>query len=212
MTTVNAELDIEDAPAEDVVAYAAKRYGDQLILTSSFQNCVLIDIAARVRPGIHVLFLDTGYHFPETLAYVDDVRRHYGLDVTVARPSRTDCPPCGAEGCCQRRKVEPLDQALKGKQAWMTGVRRADSARRAGTSVVEWDSRRELVKLNPLAAWSDLDMDNYVAEHNLLVHPLTSVGYTSIGCAPTTVPVIPGAHRRSGRWPGTDRQECGIHL
>jgi phosphoadenosine phosphosulfate reductase len=207
-----ADSDLETASAEQIVAYAVERFGKGLALAASFQDCVLIDVAIRVRPDLEVVFLDTGFHFPETLTYVEAVRRRYQLRLTViGRPTDT-CPPCGQTGCCQQRKVHALDRALVGKHAWMSGLRRADSPHRAHTPAIGWDARRELIKVNPVARWSDLDVAAYSAEHELVAHPLAAAGFTSIGCQPTTRPVAPGAHPRSGRWPGTNKTECGLHL
>lgn len=205
-------FDLEGTTAEDCVALAVEHYGSSVVVAASFQDCVLIDVATGVCPDIEVVFLDTGFHFPETLAYVELVRRRYSLNLTVVGPPAADCPACGTAGCCQRRKVEPLARALAAKRAWMSGVRRADSPQRGGTPVAMWDSGRGLMKFNPLATWSDQDVVRYVRDRDLPVHPLTGAGYPSIGCAPTTVAVDPGRPSRAGRWPGSDKTECGIHL
>ena len=194
------------------MAWAVRRFGSGLSVASSFQDCVLIDIAVREDPAVEVLFVDTGSHFPETLRFVDEVRDHYGLNLRVARPGpEAERVPCGTERCCAVRKVQPLDRALLGRSAWMTGLRRCDAPTRAGAPVVSFDDGRRLVKVNPLAAWSDAQVDEYVSDHGLPVHPLAAHGYLSIGCAPVTVPVVPGEHRRSGRWKGSGQLECGLH-
>jgi phosphoadenosine phosphosulfate reductase len=217
-TSLEAELaevavSLEEADAADIVRWAASRFGDGLVLACSFQDAVLIDLATRVDPGVEVLFLDTGFHFPETLAFVDEVRRRHELNLRVVRPEvGPDEGPCGTDQCCQLRKVEPLNRALSGKTAWMTGLRRVDSPLRADVPVVELDQARGMAKLNPLAAWTDEQVEAYIAEHRLPVHPLTQQGYASIGCAPTTSPVGNGEHPRSGRWRGMDKTECGLHL
>ncbi|MBO0714426.1 MAG: phosphoadenylyl-sulfate reductase [Acidimicrobiales bacterium] len=208
-----AASSLEGADAADIVRWATGRFGDGLTLACSFQDVVLVDVATRVDPGIEVLFLDTGFHFPETLAYVEDVRRRYELNLRVLRPALgPDESPCGTDQCCQRRKVEPLNRALAGRSAWMTGLRRADSPLRADTPVVELDQARGVAKINPLAAWTDEEVAAYTTEHDLPVHPLTGKGYASIGCAPTTSPVRVGEHPRSGRWRGMEKTECGLHL
>jgi phosphoadenosine phosphosulfate reductase len=201
----------EDAAA--VVAWAVEHFGGGLALVASFQDCVLIDVATRVAPDVEVVFLDTQYHFPETLDYVETVRRRYALRLTVARPlvDPDDRWRDDLDGCCAARKVEPLDRALSGHLAWMSGVRRVETAGRASTQVVERDARRGLVKVNPLAAWTDADVAAYVREHDLPRHPLKGEGYGSIGCWPCTRPVGPGEHSRSGRWAGSDKTECGLH-
>lgn len=217
-TSLEAELadvavSLESAEAVDIVRWAVDRFGEGLVMACSFQDAVLIDLATRVDPGIEVLFLDTGFHFSETLAFVDEVRRRYELNLRVVRPEvGPDESPCGTDLCCQVRKVEPLNRALAGKTAWMTGLRRIDSPLRADAPVVELDQARGIAKLNPLATWTDEQVERYIAERALPVHPLTEKGYASIGCAPTTSPVAIGEHPRSGRWRGMDKTECGLHL
>jgi phosphoadenosine phosphosulfate reductase len=210
----SAAAALEGAPAEDIVAWSVDRFGHGLVLASSFQDCVLLDVALRVAPALQVVFLDTQYHFPETLSYMDEVRRRYDMDLRIVRPrvSPDDRWRFDLDGCCAVRKVEPLDRALAGRSAWMSGLRRADSATRADTPVVGTDERRGLVKVNPLVAWSDADVDRYVAEHDLPVHPLASRGYASVGCWPCTRAVAPGEEARAGRWEGTEKTECGLHL
>ena len=199
----------ETQPASKVVRWAVERFHPRLALLSSFTDAVLIDLAVRVEPSIEVVFIDTGHHFPETLETVDAVRRRYGLNLRMvtAQPYPN---PLGADGCCSASKVVQLDRALAGREAWMSGLRRADAATRAGAPIVDVD-RRGLVKVNPLATWTDDDVAGYIAEHDVPVNPLVSRGYLSVGCAPCTRPVAAGDDPRSGRWAGTDRTECGIH-
>src|SRR5918993_4949878 len=206
----SAAAALEGAPAEDVVAWAVDRFGSGLVLASSFQDCVLLDIALGVAPPLEVVFLDTQYHFPETLAYMEEVRRRYDMDLRIVRPrvAPDERWRFDLDGCCAVRKVEPLDRALAGRSAWMSGLRRADSDVRSDTPVVGVDERRGLVKVNPLAAWSDADVDRYVEEHDLPVHPLAAQGYASVGCWPCTRPVTPGEGARAGRWEGSDKTEC----
>ena len=120
--------------------------------------------------------------------------------------------PCGSEQCCQFRKVEPLRQALAGKRAWLTSLKRSDGPTRADAPIVSWDASFGLVKVNPLATWTDRDIASYLADHDLPVHPLVPRGYLSIGCAPTTRPVAEGEDPRAGRWSGLDKSECGLHV
>ena len=203
----------ETASASAVLRWARDRFGASLVLASSFQDCVLIDAAARQYPEIEVVFLDTGFHFPETLDYVETVRRRYDLNLRVLGPALGPGEwPCGTDRCCELRKVAPLAQALEGRDAWMTGLRRTEAATRAEAPIVGWDEGRGLIKVNPLATWTDRDVSGYVIDHGLPVHPLTSQGFLSIGCAPTTRAVLPGEDPRAGRWSGTDKTECGIHL
>ncbi|MHB8328228.1 MAG: phosphoadenylyl-sulfate reductase [Acidimicrobiales bacterium] len=204
--------ELETAPAGRVIAWAVERFGDQLALACSFQDCVLVDLAVQVAPGIEVIFLDTGSHFPETLAFVEQVRTRYDLNLRVTEPGPQAAPwSCGTERCCELRKVEPLDRALQGQLAWITGLKRVDAQTRSVAPVVSWDETRRLVKVNPLATWTDDDIAAYLADHGLPVHPLMAQGYLSIGCAPTTRPVVPGEDPRAGRWAGSGKTECGLH-
>jgi phosphoadenosine phosphosulfate reductase len=202
----------ETAPAGLVVAWAAERFGARLAMSCSFQEAVLIDIATAVKPDIEVIFLDTGSHFPETLEYVETIRRRYDLNLTVTKPAPgAEAHPCGSAECCEFRKVRPLRQALTGKEAWITGLKRVDAPTRAAAPIVAFDEGWGMVKINPLATWTELDMAGYAADHDIPPHPLQSRGYRSIGCAPTTQPVALGEHPRAGRWAGTDKVECGLH-
>jgi phosphoadenosine phosphosulfate reductase len=208
---IDAALD--DVDALGICRWAIERFGNDLIVASSFQDCVLIDLVHEIDPNAEFVFLDTGYHFPETLSYVDDVKRRYGLNLTILHPSvPLDEAPCGTPQCCQLRKVEPLNAILRTKSAWITGLKRVDTPERVNAPFVAWDPTRELVKVNPLAAWYDEDIDAYVADHDLPRHPLNELGYVSIGCAPTTRPIAAGEDPRSGRWPDIDKTECGLHL
>ena len=202
----------ESAPASSVIRWAVDTFIDSLVVAASFEDIVLIDLVTKVRPGIEVVFLDTEAHFPETLSFVEDMRARYGLNLTVTKPGPDAAAhPCGTEQCCQFRKVEPLRRAIASKRAWMTSLKRADGPTRADAPIVSWDASFGLVKVNPLATWTDDDITSYLADHALPVHPLVSRGYRSIGCAPTTRPVAEGEDPRSGRWSGLDKSECGLH-
>jgi len=205
--------DLETARPEDVIEWAVNRFGRDLTIACSFQHCVIIDMTVRVDPEVEVLFLDTGYHFRETLAFVEEVRQRYDLNLRIQRPvPEADGVTCGSEGCCELRKVQPLNAALAGKAAWISGLKRVDTEHRADAPVVVWDDRRRMVKINPLAAWTDADVENYSDDRALPVHPLAARGYLSIGCAPTTRPVPADGNRRAGRWWGEAKTECGLHL
>lgn len=208
-----ADARLETAPAGKIVEWAVDRFGKDLVLAASFQDVVLIDLAVAVDPGVEVVFLDTGSHFEETLQFVDEVRARYGLNLTVTFPGPEAAEwPCGASRCCELRKVAPLRRALEGKRAWLTSLKRVDAPTRAEAPVVAWDAAFGLVKVNPLATWTEDDVDGYLRDHDLPVHPLVPQGYRSIGCAPTTRPVTDGEAPRAGRWSGTTKTECGLHL
>lgn len=203
----------ETLPPSASIGWAVEEFGDAVTVAASFEDPVLVDIAVSVKPDIEFLFLDTQYHFAETLWYVEELRRRYDLNLKVMHPTvepdnrwQTDLA-----GCCGIRKVEPLARGLAGKQAWITGLRRVDAPTRANAPIVSWDDSRDMVKVNPLATWTDLDMQGYIADHRLPVHPLWERGYASIGCWPCTKPVAAGEDRRAGRWAGADKIECGLH-
>jgi phosphoadenosine phosphosulfate reductase len=205
--------DLEHRPASAAIKWAYERYGSGLVLAASFQDCVLIDIAVKAAPQIEVVFLDTQYHFAETLWYVERVRELYDLNLTVMEPlvPPDDLWQTDTDECCAMRKVEPLARALRDKQAWMSGVRRVEAPSRTNTQIVHLDVGRGIVKVNPLAGWSDDDIAAYKQDHDLPEHPLVSQGYPSIGCWPCTRAVAPGEDPRSGRWSATGKTECGLH-
>ena len=211
-----------DATAQQVLAWTAETFGEKFIVASNMQDAVLVELAAKARPGVDVLFLDTGYHFAETIGTRDAVEAVYGVRIVNARPAHTVAEQDSLLGkdlfardpnqCCALRKVVPLQNTLAGYDAWVTGVRRVEAPTRANTPLVTYDEKFGLVKVNPIAAWTDEDMDAYIAEHNILVNPLVAAGYPSIGCAPCTAKPAPGADKRSGRWAGTGKIECGLHV
>jgi phosphoadenosine phosphosulfate reductase len=204
---------LETLPASAAVRWAHERFGSGIVLAASFQDCVLIDVAVNEVPDLEIAFLDTQYHFAETLWYVEQVRRRYDLNLNVVKPKTAldDMWHSDPDACCGIRKVEPLRRALEGKSAWMSGVRRVETPSRAHTPIVSWDLGRGLVKVNPIATWTDADVAGYIRERELPVHPLAERGYQSIGCWPCTRPVTDGENARDGRWAGSDKIECGLH-
>jgi phosphoadenosine phosphosulfate reductase len=217
-----AAQSLAGAPAQDVIGWAAETFGSRLCITSSMTDAVIIHLASRQVPGIDVLFLDTGYHFPETIGTRDAVSAVYPVNVVNVTPPTTVAEQDAGLGprlysrnpdlCCYLRKVVPLEQALAPYDAWITGVRRDETDARSDTSVVSWDPQREMVKVNPIVEWSQQQVDDYIAENGVLVNPLVYDGYPSIGCRTCTVKVADGADPRSGRWAGTAKTECGIHI
>jgi phosphoadenosine phosphosulfate reductase len=213
--------DLEGTSAPDVVRWALEEFGDEIVVASSMQTAVLEDLVSRVRHGVPVVFLDTGYHFAETLGTRDAVGVAYPVRLIDVTPRQTVAEQDAQEGprlfernpdrCCALRKVEPLERALAGYRAWITGLRRADGPSRAGTRVVEWDAKRSMVKVNPIAAWSDDELERYVEANAVIANPLLQLGYPSIGCEPCTRPVAPGEDARAGRWSGRAKTECGLH-
>jgi phosphoadenosine phosphosulfate reductase len=218
----DAAQEFVDGPAADVIAWAAATFPGRLAVAASMQDGVLPHLVSRFAPDADVLFLDTGYHFAQTLQTRAEVAERYRLRVLDVRPVQTVAEQDAQYGarlhdrdpnlCCALRKTAPLDAALDGYDAWINGLRRADAPTRANTPVVDYDDKRGMVRISPLALWSDEDMENYIFAHEVIVNPLLRQGYPSIGCAPCTRAVAPDADPRSGRWAGFDKTECGIHL
>lgn len=216
-----AAVDLDGAPALDVLRWADETFGSAWCVASSMADAVLPHLAAQVRPGVDVIFLDTGYHFPETIGTRDAVAATMPVTVHSIQPRQTVAEQDAEFGaalfardpdrCCAMRKVAPLATALHPYQAWATGLRRDEAPTRASTRVVEWDATRSMVKLNPIAAWTQPDVDAYIAEHHVLVNPLLFDGYGSVGCAPCTRRITSGEDARAGRWAGTSKIECGLH-
>jgi phosphoadenosine phosphosulfate reductase len=213
---------LEGASALEVIRWASATFGDRICLTSSMSDAALIHLVSKVKPGIDVLFVDTGYHFAETIGTRDAVEAVYPVNVINVTPTRTveeqerDLGPRlygrNPDLCCHLRKVEPLGRALEGYMAWFSGIRRDETASRKDRRVVEWDRKRGMVKVNPILDWSEADMDNYMADNGVLINPLHYDDYPSIGCEPCTARVAPGEDPRSGRWAGMGKVECGIHV
>ncbi len=200
-----------------VLEWAGETFGDRFAITSSMADGLLAHLASRVIPGVRVVFLDTGYHFAETIGTRDWISSALPITLVNVEPPETvaehgprlyDRDP---DLCCSLRKVQPLAKTLAGYLAWGSGVRRDESPTRAGTRLVDWDAKRGMVKINPMAAWNQDVADAYIAEHQIPVNPLFELGYASIGCAPCTRPVAPGEDPRAGRWAGKNKIECGIH-
>lgn len=210
-----------DASAWDLLRWTDENFAGDYVVASNMQDAVLVDMAAKVRPGVDILFLDTGYHFAETIGTRDAVQAVYDVNVVNVSPERTVAEQDALLGkdlfarepneCCRLRKVQPLTKALAGYSAWVTGIRRVEAPTRANAPLISWDKAFGLVKINPLAAWSDEEMQAYIDANGVLVNPLVDEGYPSIGCAPCTAKPIEGADPRSGRWAGTGKIECGLH-
>jgi phosphoadenosine phosphosulfate reductase len=185
-------------------------------------DAVLAHLASRVAPGIDVVFLDTGYHFVETIGTRDAVAATLPVNLLTITPKQTVAEQDAEFGpelwrrdpdlCCALRKVAPLRDSLARYDAWATGLRRAETHNRVIAPVIGWDAGKRKVKVSPLARWSDEQVERYIAENGVLVNPLQYDGYPSIGCYPCTRRVAPGADARSGRWAGTGKTECGIHV
>ncbi|MGL5810421.1 MAG: phosphoadenylyl-sulfate reductase [Nocardioides sp.] len=216
---VGAELEL--APAQNIIEWAVATFGERFCVTSSMADAVLAHLASTVAPGIDVVFLDTGYHFAETVGTADAVGATMPVNLITITPAQTVAEQDATHGphlfetdpdrCCALRKVAPLTDALTAYDAWATGLRRAETHNRVIAPVVGWDARKQKVKVSPLARWTDDQVAAYIAQHNVLVNPLVYDGYPSIGCWPCTRRVAEGDDPRSGRWAGTTKTECGIH-
>ena len=213
--------ELADATAEELLRWVEENFSGQYVVASNMQDAVLVEMAAKVHPGVDVLFLDTGYHFAETIGTRDAVEAVYGVNIVNVTPEQTvaeqdqlvgkDLFASDAARCCNLRKVQPLSKALKGYSAWVTGIRRVEAPTRANAPLISFDEAFGLVKINPIAAWSDEQMQEYIEANGILVNPLVDEGYPSIGCAPCTQKPVEGADPRSGRWAGLAKTECGLH-
>ncbi|MGU3433913.1 phosphoadenylyl-sulfate reductase [Actinomycetes bacterium M1A6_2h] len=213
--------DMDGASAQELIRWTEDTFGDDYIVASNMEDGVLVHLAAEIHPGVDVLFLETGYHFAETLGTRDAVESVYGVNVINAKAEHSVAEQDSIEGkdlfardpgrCCALRKVAPLKKELKNYSAWITGIRRVEAPTRANAPLISFDEGFGLVKINPIAAWSDEDKQSYIDTHGILVNPLIDEGYPSIGCFPCTAKPAPGADPRSGRWAGSSKTECGLH-
>lgn len=219
---LNASSESPEADAQAVIAWAVREFGPYMAVASSMQDTVLSHLVAEQFPFVDVLFGDTGYHFAETLGTRGAVEIELDVNVVDVRPELTvaeqdaqygpklhDRDP---EACCAMRKVAPMKKALENYEAWATGVRREETAARANAQLVSWDERNGVVKINPIAAWTEEQVSEYANRHGLVINPLLFDGYPSVGCEPCTARPLPGEDARSGRWAGLDKDECGLHV
>jgi phosphoadenosine phosphosulfate reductase len=214
---------LEGRGPEEILSWAARHFAPRLTFATGFgaEGCVLIDMIGRLGLPIDVFTLDTGLLFPETYELWRRLEKKYGITIRSVRPAQSVAEQARTEGdrlwerepdrCCALRKVEPLRQALNGFDAWITAIRRDQTADRARAGVVERDERFGLVKVNPLVTWTSADVSAYVAENGVPVNPLHQEGYPSVGCLPCTSRVLPGEDPRAGRWRGNSKTECGLH-
>jgi phosphoadenosine phosphosulfate reductase len=216
-----AAVRLEGSPAEKIVEWAVAEFGERFCVTSSFSDAVLAHVVSRVAPGVDVVFLDTGLHFAETLRVRQTAAENLPINVRSIRPRLTVAEQDAEYGprlyarepdeCCFLRKVEPLERGLAGYDAWAAGLRRDESPSRANTPVVGFEASRGKVKVAPLAAWTEADVDAYISRYDVPVNTLLRQGYASVGCWPCTRRTPPGGDPRAGRWPAFDKNECGIH-
>jgi len=212
----------ESRTPHDIVTWSVETFSPAIAMSSSFQtqSLPLLHIVSQVAPELPIIFLDTGYHFPETLAFRDRLVGEWGLNLRVVRAAmpREEFIRQHGDGlyrrdpdmCCYINKVEPMQRAMKGLRAWISGIRRDQSPTRANTQVLE-RTPEDVIRVHPMATWSRQDTFQYIHDHNLPEHPLLAQGYLSIGCAPCTRPVHDGEDERAGRWDGQAKTECGLH-
>lgn len=223
--------ELEGASAIDILRWTDEHFGPvdgprgwatcKYVVACNMQDAVTVSLASDVRPGVPVLFLDTGYHFPETIGTRDAVEAVYDIRLLNVTPEHTvaeqdellgkDLFARDPNECCRLRKVEPLRRALRGYAAWVSGLRRVEAPTRADAPLISFDESFKVVKVNPIAAWTDEQVDEYIERNGVLVNPLVQEGYPSIGCAPCTAKPAPGEDPRSGRWRGRNKVECGLH-
>jgi phosphoadenosine phosphosulfate reductase len=214
----------QSKPTEALIEWAAERYGQEIVLTCSFggpSGMVLLDMSVRLGCNIPVVFLDTDLLFPETYALAEAAARRYGITIKRQRPALSLTEQERQEGpklytrdpnrCCNIRKVTPLAEVLRPYNAWFSGIRRDQAATRAETTLLQWNKRHNLLKINPLAYWGERQVWTYIHTHNVPYNPLLDQGYPSLGCTPCTHPSS-ADNRRAGRWAGSAKTECGIHL
>jgi phosphoadenosine phosphosulfate reductase len=214
---------LEEAPPEETLRWAFEEFQDEVTIATGFgpEGVALIDIALRINPLADIFFLDTWFHFPETYELRRQLEDRYQIEI---RAFQTDITPeqqelefgpslwsTDPDLCCRLRKLEPLKDALLGRDAWITAIRRDQTLERSSARAVEWDHQWQLVKINPLVRWSKQQVWDYIAKHNLPYNPLHDQGYPSIGCTHCTQPVLLGGAERAGRWPGRAKRECGMH-
>jgi phosphoadenosine phosphosulfate reductase len=218
---LRAGEELETATALEILQWGQDTLGDSWCVASSMADAVMASLASQVREGVDIVFLDTGYHFPETMGMADAVGAVLPVTIKTILPLRTVAQQDAEQGkdlfsrdpdaCCALRKVEPLERGLSAYSGWVSGLRRDEAVTRADTKVVEWDAKRSMIKLNPIARWDQETTDQYIADNGILVNPLLFDGYGSVGCAPCTRRLLPGEDARAGRWAGTGKIECGIH-
>ena len=209
---------------QDILAWAVRRYHPKLMMATAFgpEGCCILHMLSEIEPGVHVINLDTGYQFAETLELRERILDRYGIAVELVRPEQTVAEYEREHGgplyvhrpdqCCYDRKIVPLRMAVQGYAAWISAIRGDQTEHRKVAGVVQWDAKFGLVKVNPLLRWTKTDVWKFLLDHDVPYNPLHDQGYPSIGCWPCTAPVEDGGDERSGRWAGSKKKECGLHV
>ena len=220
----DASAKLEGATPQAILRWAVQTFFPKLTMATAFgaEGCCLIHLLAEIEPCVHVFNLETGYQFPETLELRERLKERYGIEVDLVRPELMVSEYEAGHGgplyrrrpdqCCHDRKVVPLRRALAGYDAWVSAIRRDQTAHRASADVVQWDARFGLVKVNPLLRWTRRDVWAFVMAHDIPYNRLHDEGYASIGCWPCTRALSAGEDERAGRWGGTGKTECGLNV
>ncbi len=215
---------LDGATPQAILRWAVEKFYPKLTMATAFgaEGCCILHMLAEIEPRVRIFNLDTGYQFPETLQLRERIKDRYGIEVEFVRPEMTVAEYEAEHGgplyrirpdqCCHDRKVLPLRQAVVGYEAWISAIRRDQTVHRAAAGVVQWDAKFNLVKVNPLLGWTRSDVWRFILDHEVPYNPLHDQGYPSIGCYPCTVPVGEGADERDGRWAGSVKKECGLHV
>jgi phosphoadenosine phosphosulfate reductase len=215
---------LKAASPQEILRWAVTEFHPRLTMATAFgaEGCCLIHLLAEIEPGVRIFNLDTGYHFVETLELRERIRQRYGIEVELVRPELTVAEYEARHGgplyrhqpdqCCHDRKIVPLRRALAGYEAWISAIRRDQTADRALAEVMQWDARFDLIKVNPLLAWTRRDVWKFIMDNDIPYNPLHDEGYPSIGCWPCTRPVTEGQGERAGRWAGSAKKECGLNV
>ncbi len=215
---------LEGESPQAVLRWAVEQFHPRLTMATAFgaEGCCIIHMLAEIEPSVRIFNLDTGYQFPETLELRERIRERYGIEVEMVRPELTVAEYEAEHGgplygmrpdqCCHDRKILPLRKAVVGYDAWISAIRRDQTGHRAAAGVVQWDAKFNLVKVNPLLSWTRKDVWNFIYKHAIPYNPLHDRNYPSIGCWPCTQPVADGEDERAGRWAGSVKKECGLHV
>jgi phosphoadenosine phosphosulfate reductase len=219
-----ASRSLEGKSPEEILRWAVGRFFPKLTMGTAFgaEGCCIIHMLAEIEPRVHLFNLETGYQFPETLELRERIKARYGIEVEYARPDTTveeyekehggPLYNSYSDQCCHDRKIVPLLKAIQGYDAWISAIRRDQTEHRAKASVVQWDKKFGLVKVNPLLFWTSKDVWTFIMKHDVPYNPLHDRNYPSIGCWPCTRPVNEGEDERAGRWAGKVKKECGLHV
>jgi phosphoadenosine phosphosulfate reductase len=220
----DASRQLQEASPQEILTWAVDTFFPRLTMATAFgaEGCCILHMLAEVEPHVRVFNLDTGYQFPETLALRERIKERYGIAVEMVQPELSVAEYEAEHGgpvyflhpdqCCHDRKIVPLRRAVVGYDAWISAIRRDQTDHRAAAGVVQWDSKFNLVKVNPLLGWTKRDVWSFIVKHEVPYNPLHDQGYPSIGCWPCTRPVKDGEDERAGRWAGTNKKECGLHV